>query len=203
MYAEAYLNESFNNKATIHRTRLRFPFLFSKPTNPPGSDTSQNIHRTTSQGRFSALFAVVAAAAGVAVVSQNPNHPFFKNVANLLLPNSFFGARSPLLMVQLLSSNQRAGFVFLRFWEIPFDFLELGVYTNGDDLKKFLSNKYDNLSASELKDNKDLKNDLMEADISMTIRLQIVYGKLSIQSIRNAYKSQLEADSKSLVVQIR
>ncbi|KAK8503563.1 hypothetical protein V6N13_027430 [Hibiscus sabdariffa] len=78
-----------------------------------------------------------------------------------------------------------------------------GVYTNGDDVKKFLSNKYDNLSASELKDNKDLKNDLMEADISMTIRLQIVYGKMSIRSIRNAYKSQLEADSKSLVVQIK
>ncbi|KAK8617622.1 hypothetical protein V6N13_080532 [Hibiscus sabdariffa] len=78
-----------------------------------------------------------------------------------------------------------------------------GVYTNGDDVKKFLSNKYDNLSASELKDNKDLKNDLMEADISMTIRLQIVYGKLSIRSIQNAYKSQLEADSKSLVVQIK
>ncbi|KAK9030941.1 hypothetical protein V6N11_032344 [Hibiscus sabdariffa] len=100
--------------------------LTTKPTNPLGSDTFQNIHRTTSRGRFSASFSVAVAAAGVAVVLQNPNHPFFQNVANLLLPNSFFGARSPLLTVKLLSSNQRAGFLFLRFWEIPFDFLELG-----------------------------------------------------------------------------
>lgn len=75
---------------------LRFPFLFSQPTDLPGSgSSSQNNHRTTPRPRFSATFAAAttasigaAAAAGVAVVSQNPDHPFFQHAANLLLPNS-------------------------------------------------------------------------------------------------------------------
>lgn len=70
-------------------------------------------------------------------------------------------------------------------------FLFAGVYANGDDVKKFLSEKYGNLSASELKNSKDFNNDLMEADISMTVRLQIVYSKLSIKSIRSAYEESV------------
>ncbi|KAB2018348.1 hypothetical protein ES319_D08G224300v1, partial [Gossypium barbadense] len=65
------------------------------------------------------------------------------------------------------------------------------VYANGDDAKKFLSEKYGNLSAFELKNSKDFNNDLMEADISMTVRLQIVYSKLSIKSIRSAYEESV------------
>ena len=66
-----------------------------------------------------------------------------------------------------------------------------GVYANGDDVKKFLSEKYGNSPASELKDNKDFNNDLMEADICMTVRLQIVYSNLIIRSIRNAYEESV------------
>ncbi|XVF32571.1 hypothetical protein REPUB_Repub17cG0093700 [Reevesia pubescens] len=66
-----------------------------------------------------------------------------------------------------------------------------GVYANGDDLKKFLIEKYGNLSASELKDNKGFNNDLMEADICMTVRLQIVYSKLSIRSVHSAFEESI------------
>ncbi|KAK8541495.1 hypothetical protein V6N13_137892 [Hibiscus sabdariffa] len=197
---------------------LRFPFLFSQPTNLPGSGSSHNIHRTNPRGRFSASFAVAAAAsigaaaaAGVAVVSQNPNHPFFQNAANLLLPNSsslLWGSisladgsapvvepKSGVSFPPVLGNSLRLLGVGLRKKSIlglkNIDVYAFGVYANGDDVKKFLSNKYGNLSAAELKDNKDLKNDLMEADISMTVRLQIVYGKLSIRSIRNAYEESV------------
>ncbi|KAL4346453.1 hypothetical protein GQ457_17G009600 [Hibiscus cannabinus] len=71
------------------------------------------------------------------------------------------------------------------------DVYAFGVYANGDGVKKVLSNKYGNLYASKLKDNKDLKNDLMEADIRITVRLHIVYDKLSIRSIQNAYKESV------------
>lgn len=69
---------------------LRFPFSFSQPPKLPGCGTPRNNHRTTSQRHFSVTFAAgsaavgVAAAAGLAVVSQNPKHPFLQNV---LFPN--------------------------------------------------------------------------------------------------------------------
>lgn len=65
------------------------------------------------------------------------------------------------------------------------------MYANGDDLRKLLSEKYGKLSATELKDNKDFNNDLMEADICMTVRLQIVYSKLSIRSVRSAFEESV------------
>ncbi|EOX94748.1 Chalcone-flavanone isomerase family protein isoform 2, partial [Theobroma cacao] len=71
------------------------------------------------------------------------------------------------------------------------DVYAFGVYANGDDLRKLLSEKYGKLSATELKDNKDFNNDLMEADICMTVRLQIVYSKLSIRSVRSAFEESV------------
>ncbi|GMI85780.1 fatty-acid-binding protein 1 [Hibiscus trionum] len=197
---------------------LRFPFLFSQPTNPPGSSNCDNNHRTTRRRHFSASFAIAAAAsigaaaaAGVAVASQNPNHPFFQNAANLLLPNSsslpwasisladgsapVVEPKSGVPFPPVLENSLRLLGVGLRKKTIlglkNIDVYAFGVYANGDDVKKFLSAKYGNLSASELKDSKDLKNDLMEADISMSVRLQIVYGKLSIRSIRSAYEESV------------
>ncbi|KAE8729874.1 Fatty-acid-binding protein 1 [Hibiscus syriacus] len=197
---------------------LRFPFLFSQPNNQPGSGNFHNNHRTTSRQRFSASLAVAAAAsigavaaAGVAAVSQNPNHPLFQNATNLLLPNSsslllasisladgsdpVVEPKSGVSFPPVLGNSLRLLGVGLRRKSIlglkNIDVYAFGVYANGDDVKKFLSAKYGNLSASELKDNKDLKNDLMEADISMTVRLQIVYGKLTIRSIRSAYEESV------------
>lgn len=67
----------------------------------------------------------------------------------------------------------------------------IGVYADDVDVKKFLSEKYGELSALELKGNEELKNDLMECDVSMTIRLQIVYGRLSIRSVRSAFEESV------------
>ncbi|XP_012476201.1 fatty-acid-binding protein 1 [Gossypium raimondii] len=198
---------------------LRFPFLFSQPTNLPGSgSSSQNNHRTTPRSRFSATFAAAtaasigaAAAAGVSVVSQNPNHPFFQHAANLLLPNSsslllasvsladgsapVVEPKSGVSFPAVLGSSLTLLGVGLRKKSIlglkNIDVYAFGVYANGDDVKKFLSEKYGNLSTFELKNSKDFNNDLMEADISMTVRLQIVYSKLSIKSIRSAYEESV------------
>lgn len=63
----------------------------------------------------------------------------------------------------------------------------IGVYANDADVKKFLSEKYGELSASELQGKEELREDLMECDVSVTIRLQIVYGRLSIRSVRSAF----------------
>lgn len=68
------------------------------------------------------------------------------------------------------------------------DVYAFGVYADDGDLKRLLSEKYGKLSFSE---RKDLSKDLMEADICMTVRLQIVYSRLSIRSVRNAFEESV------------
>ncbi|KAJ0808387.1 putative fatty-acid-binding protein [Helianthus annuus] len=70
------------------------------------------------------------------------------------------------------------------------DVYAFGVYADDNDIKKFISEKYGTLSTTELK-NKDITQDLMESDVSVTVRLQIVYGKLSIRSVRNAFEDSV------------
>ena len=64
----------------------------------------------------------------------------------------------------------------------------VGVYADGDDLKQQLEEKF---SASELKGNAELINDVLEQDIRMTVKLQIVYGRLSIRSVRSAFEKSV------------
>jgi len=64
----------------------------------------------------------------------------------------------------------------------------IGVYADGNDLKQQLEEKF---SASELKGNAELINDVLEQDIRMTVKLQIVYGRLSIRSVRSAFEKSV------------
>lgn len=66
-----------------------------------------------------------------------------------------------------------------------------GVYADNGDVKKLLNEKYGNIAVSELKGNKEFNEDLMEADICMTVRLQIIYSKLSIRSVRSAFEESV------------
>jgi hypothetical protein len=54
-----------------------------------------------------------------------------------------------------------------------------GVYADDNGVKEFLSEKYGKLSDSEFKENKKFNEDLIENDICVTVRLQIVYGRTS------------------------
>ena len=82
-----------------------------------------------------------------------------------------------------------------------------GVYADDDDIKKILSDKYGKLSNTEFKENKELNKDLIENDICMTVRLQIVYSRLSIRSVRSAFEESVgsrlqkfgESDNKELL----
>ena len=65
-----------------------------------------------------------------------------------------------------------------------------GVYADDSDLKQ-LREKYQKIPASELKENAELINDALERDIRMTVRLQIVYGRLSIGSVRSAFEKSV------------
>lgn len=65
------------------------------------------------------------------------------------------------------------------------------MYADDNDLKQQLKEKYSKFSVSELKGNGELINDALERDIPMTVRLQIVYGRLSIRSVRSAFEKSV------------
>lgn len=66
-----------------------------------------------------------------------------------------------------------------------------GVYADENGLKESLGEKYEKLSTSEFKENKEFNEDLIDNDIDMTVRLQIVYSKLSIRSVRSAFEQSV------------
>ncbi|KAK6141393.1 hypothetical protein DH2020_024841 [Rehmannia glutinosa] len=194
---------------------FRFPFSFSQPPTPPPSATANASSRhssATTAAAFSLAATLSVAGAGIAI-SQNPNNPFLQNALNFLVSRrigispmwgslSLSDDSSPVTESRtgtsfpvVLRDSQRLLGVGLRRKAIlglkNIDVYAFGVYADDADVKECLSEKYGDLSASELKGNEKLKEDLMECDVSMTIRLQIVYGRLSIRSVRSAFEESV------------
>lgn len=71
------------------------------------------------------------------------------------------------------------------------DVYAFGVYADKDDVQKNLKEKYGKFSASDLKVNKGFSEDLLESDVNLTVRLQIVYSRLSIRSVRSAFEESV------------
>ncbi|KAK4281169.1 hypothetical protein QN277_012693 [Acacia crassicarpa] len=191
---------------------LRFPFSFSQPSGHPHR---YRLSRPFSAAKFAVVAVATAAGATAAYAfSQNPisQHPFLHNALNSLLssPNSLplWGSLSLADIPQpvtepktgasfpsVLGDSQKLCGVGIRKKSIlglkNIDVYAFGVYADDNDVKKLLAEKYGKVSASELKGKKDFIEDLMENDVCMTVRLQIVYGKLSIRSVRRAFEESV------------
>ncbi|KAL5796702.1 hypothetical protein ACOSQ2_001522 [Xanthoceras sorbifolium] len=191
---------------------LRFPFLFSQPSNHPQPNTA-----TTHGASRPVAIAVAAATSAVAGVAtyQNRKHPFVQNALNFLFSNSnhtsshFWGSlsladnssdtvlesKTGVSFPSVLGDSRKLLGIGLRKKSVlglkNIDVYAFGVYADNGDVKKLLSEKYGKLSLSELKQNKEFNEDLMEADICMTVRLQIIYSKLSIRSVRSAFEESV------------
>ncbi|XP_008451354.1 fatty-acid-binding protein 1 isoform X2 [Cucumis melo] len=188
---------------------LRFPFSFPQPPKPP--------RRSFLRPSYAVAVAAGGAAAAVGFVyaarnSTNPQTPFLESALNLL----FSDHSSPLWASLSLAENSAASSVVdsktgFSFPSVIGDSQQLlgiglrrkailglkninvyafGVYADNDDIKESLSEKYGKLTVSELQE-KDFDKDVMEGDICMTVRLQIVYGKLSIRSVRSAFEESV------------
>ncbi|KAF7818327.1 fatty-acid-binding protein 1-like [Senna tora] len=193
---------------------LRFPFSFSQPGGRPRTPTHSTATRVAVAAVVSTAGATAAFAAFSSASSQNPSsqHPFLHNAFNFFfssgnsLPlwaslsladnshpvtDSKTGASFP----SLLGDSQKLCGIGLRKKSIlglkNIDVYAFGVYADDNDIKKFLAEKYGKFSASELKGNKEFNEDLVENDICMTVRLQIVYSKLSIRSVRSAFEESV------------
>ncbi|KAL6505136.1 hypothetical protein OROGR_024953 [Orobanche gracilis] len=189
-----------------------FPFSFSQPSVPPVSVAANASSRRISASSLSVTAVFSVAGAGIAI-AKYPNNPLLQNALNFFMSKRI--SVSPIWGSVSLSHNsssvtesgtgmsfpvvlgdcQRLLGVGLRRKAVlglkNIDVYAFGVYADDADVKKYLSEKYGDISASELKGNEELKEDLMESDVSMTIRLQIVYGRLSIRSVRNAFEESV------------
>ncbi|KAK4849157.1 hypothetical protein QYF36_021514 [Acer negundo] len=188
---------------------LRFPFLFSQPSNHPHS-------YPTTHGPFRPVaIAVAVATATVVGVStyQNRKHPFVENALNFLFSNhssthlwgslsladnssdTVVESKTGVSFPSVLGDSRKLLGIGLRRKIVlglkNIDVYAFGVYADNGDLKKLLSEKYGKLSLSELRENKEFNEDVMEADICMTVRLQIIYSKLSIRSVRSAFEESV------------
>ncbi|XP_057964102.1 fatty-acid-binding protein 1 [Malania oleifera] len=195
---------------------LRFPF-FSPPRRPHGP--SHAVPRPFSASVAACAVAAGAVAAAAAAVSQKnkiQEHPFLRDALNFFLPNfarynqstTLWGSLSlddnPSPVVEsktgasfpsVLSNSGRLLGIGLRKKSVlglkNIDVYAFGVYADDNDMQKLLREKYGKLSISQLKGNTQFSEDLMERDICVTIRLQIVYRRLSIRSVRSAFEESV------------
>ncbi|PON84200.1 Chalcone isomerase [Trema orientale] len=198
---------------------LRFPFSFSQPARqtqtPSATSRPYNAVAAALTVASAAAAAAAAAVAGVAVFSKdstNPKHPFLEEALNFFFANrttvpllgslSLAGSSDPVVdsrtgvsFPSVLADSRRLLGIGLRRKTIlglkNIDVYAFGVYADNNDVKKFLGEKYQKLSTSEIKENREFTDDLLENDISMTVRLQIIYSKLSIRSVRSAFEESV------------
>lgn len=195
---------------------LRFPFLFSQPSRHPS--TSPNVSSSRSFSVVACSVAAAAAGAGVAagvIVTQNSTHPFIRNAFNFFSPNcpsncssTIWGSlslvddstpavesKAGVSFPSILSNSRRLLGIGLRrksvFGLKTIDVYAFGVYADDGDIKKMMGEKYGKLSPSELEENERFGEDIMECDIPMTVRLQILYSRLSIGSVRSAFEESV------------
>ncbi|KFK35454.1 hypothetical protein AALP_AA5G286300 [Arabis alpina] len=184
---------------------FRFPFSFSQPLNPKPP-------RATSSSRFAVAAVAVTVTVGVGAAIAASRNPILDWVfcnhrsSSSLLPwgsislaesssESVVEPKTGFSFPATIGDSRRLLGVGLRKKSLlglkNIDVYAFGMYADCDDVKKLVCEKYANLPASELRGNKAFVDDLMEADIKMTIRLQIVYSKLNIRSVRNAFQESV------------
>ncbi|GAU23365.1 hypothetical protein TSUD_334120 [Trifolium subterraneum] len=153
---------------------LRFPFIFSNPKPP------QNPRPFS---KFTAAAAAAGATAAFVAVSSNDRHRLFlQNALNSLISSD---NNLPLWgCISLADSgvpivDSRTGSSFPSVLEASQKLCGIGLR------KKCI------LGLKNIDGNKEFTEDLLENDIHMTVRLQIVYGKLSIRSVRSAFEESV------------
>ncbi|XP_026456405.1 fatty-acid-binding protein 1-like [Papaver somniferum] len=188
---------------------LRFPFSFSQPPkNNPKKPHDSFSRAAMAAGSIAAVTLGFGIAAGAAISLDKKKNPFDDFISRLSSsnPSPLWGSLS--LTSAETITDSKTGFPFpailnddrrllgiglrrkVLFGLKNIDVYAFGVYADDGEIKKLLTDKYSEFSASELKESK-LNEDIMEKDIYMTVRLQIAYGRLSIRSVRNAFEDSV------------
>ncbi|KAL6657752.1 hypothetical protein ACP70R_005532 [Stipagrostis hirtigluma subsp. patula] len=183
---------------------LRFPTATSPRLPPPPAPNRAAIAATLAATAAAAAAAAVAAAsltltaksAGRPVPHPAPSAPLWASLslADAAAPASVEPRTGAAFPAEAAGGRRLLG-VGLRKASVlglkSIDVYAFGVYADANDLKQQLKEKYQKFSVSELKENSELINDAIERDIRMTVRLQVVYGRLSIRSVRSAFEKSV------------
>ncbi|XP_030486816.2 fatty-acid-binding protein 1 [Cannabis sativa] len=199
---------------------LRFPFSFSQsststlpsPNSPPfrASTLAVTVAATAAVATIAATAAASASTKDTGA-TPNPKHPFLQEALNFFFANrslplwgslSLANSADPVVhsrtgvsFPSILADSRKLLGIGLRRKSVlglkNIDVYAFGVYADNNEVKKMLGEKYKKLSSSEIKESKEFTDDLIENDISMTVRLQIMYSKLSIRSVRNAFEESV------------
>ncbi|KAI3978454.1 hypothetical protein MKX01_015629 [Papaver californicum] len=191
---------------------LRFPFSFSQPPkNNPKKPHESFSRAAIAAGSIAAVTLGFGIGMGVAISQNKKTNPFDVFISHLSSsshPSPLWGSlsltsggetvtdsKTGFPFPAILNDNRRLLGIGLRrkvlFGLKNIDVYAFGVYADDREIKKLLTDKYSEFSASELKQNSKLNEDIMEKDICMTVRLQIAYGRLSIRSVRNAFEDSV------------
>ncbi|WOL15212.1 fatty-acid-binding protein 1 [Canna indica] len=185
---------------------LRFPFPLPQPPKPPNAPTlRQAAAAAAAVGAGVALAVSISSGSGASEPSHGePSGHACTIWASLVSPDDGLprantlvepipGITFPTVLDErrrLVGTGvplQRKGNVFgLDYYWLKNICYAYGVYADDNDIKR-LSWKYGNFSISDLKKNEEFITDVLDQDIRLTVRLQIVYNRLSIGSVRNAF----------------
>ncbi|XP_058073718.1 fatty-acid-binding protein 1 [Magnolia sinica] len=197
---------------------LQFSFLFSQPpsNNPSKSDSPQFAAMANAVAASAA--AAVGFGVGFAVshrIKAQAADPLLQNPWHFFLPSTQYPSspiwgslslagnpgesavepKTGVSFPAILNDTQRLLGIGLRKKSVlglkNIDVYAFGVYADDTDVKSLLGEKYGALSVSELKEKKDFYEDVLDQDVCMTVRLQIVYGRLSIRSVRSAFEESV------------
>ncbi|KAI4341740.1 hypothetical protein MLD38_026426 [Melastoma candidum] len=182
---------------------LRFPFSFSQSPNNPQPNFPR---RPTAVIVFSAAAAAAAVAGAASIIvsrQSSRSRDCFGNPFPLWGSLSLSGNAVPVVtesrtgveFPSVVGESRKLMGVGVRRKSVlglkNIDVYAFGIYADDSDVKKMLKEKYGKSPASEFKEDKVLIEDLVESDVSLTVRLQIVYGKLSIKSVRSAFEESV------------
>ncbi|URE32281.1 Chalcone-flavanone isomerase [Musa troglodytarum] len=177
---------------------LRFPFSLPRPPKPPRGSTGATSFRLAAAAVGAGIgFAVGFSLESAADTSGSRRKPWSRASpiwASLSLADGPTGTlvepRTGAAFPTVLDGGQRLTGIGLRKTSVlglkNIDVYAFGVYADDSDMKG-LREKYGTFSFSELKENKEFISDVLDQDLRMTVRLQIVYNRLSIASVRNAF----------------
>ncbi|KAH9301882.1 hypothetical protein KI387_013465, partial [Taxus chinensis] len=144
---------------------------------------AKNLWEKTRRARSSTyIWGSVASISMAAEVSHSDNNMAVEPNTGVSFPSS-------------LDENKKLAGVGVRKKNI-FGFTSINVYAFGLyadklSLQEKLLDKYRKQSETELKENKEFYEDVIGNDLGLTVRLEIVYSRLSIGSVRSAFEESI------------
>ncbi|KAG9456443.1 hypothetical protein H6P81_000951 [Aristolochia fimbriata] len=194
---------------------LRFPFSFSQPPRqPPKTNASASFPSSVTVSIAATVTAGIGAGFAISHNFVNQTDPLLLKALRFFSPNVCGGlppwaslsmadnsggiaveSKTGVSFPTLLKDTQRLLGIGLRKKSIVglknIDIYAFGVYADDQEIKNLIAENFGALSASELKENKDFYAQILHNDLSMTVRLQIVYGRLNIRSVRSAFEESV------------